>query len=74
MAPPTQSCLGCHDLPGIYGFRSYVGGFYPRGPNYLPDLQENVNADTEGELSGIRKREQYSWGLLHGLWQDQPRR
>ena len=28
----------------------------------------------QGELSAMRKREQYSWGLLQGLWEGQPRR
>ena len=67
---PLRSCLGCHDRPGIYSFRTYVGGVYPHGRNYLPDLQENHDPDTEGRLSGMRKREQCSWGLLQGLWAD----
>jgi len=74
MTQPLRSCLGCHDRPGIYAFRSYTGGDYPRGRYYLPDLQANHDADTEGQLSAMRKREQYSWGLLQGLWEDQPRR
>jgi hypothetical protein len=74
MGQPLRSCLGCHDRPGIYAFRSYTGEVYPRGRYYLPDLQENPDADTEGRLSAMRKREQYSWGLLQGLWEDQPRR
>ena len=73
MGPPLRSCLGCHDRPGIYAFRSYTGGEYPRGQYYLPDLQENHDADRKGELGAMRKREQYSWGLLQGLWEDQPR-
>jgi len=74
MGQPLRNCLGCHDRPGVYAFRSYTGGAYPRGRFYLPDLQQNQDADTEGRLSAMRKREQYSWGLLQGLWQDQPRR
>jgi hypothetical protein len=74
MGQPLQSCLGCHDRPGIYSFRSYTGGEYPRGPYYLPDLQQGHSADEQGRLSALRKREQYSWGLLQGLWEDQPRR
>ncbi|HMC65888.1 MAG: hypothetical protein E6K70_23495 [Planctomycetota bacterium] len=70
MTQPLRSCLGCHDRPGIYSFRTYVGGVYPHGRNYLPDLQENHDPDTEGRLSGMRKREQCSWGLLQGLWAD----
>jgi hypothetical protein len=74
MGQPMRGCLGCHDRPGIYSIRSYTGGDYPRGPYYLPDLQESRDAGTEGLLSAMRKREQYSWGLLRGLWQDQPSR
>jgi hypothetical protein len=69
-----QGCLGCHDRPGIYGFRSYTGGAFPRGQYYLPDLQANDDAESEGVLSAKQKREQYSWGLLQGLWEDRPRR
>jgi hypothetical protein len=74
MTPPVLSCLGCHDYPGIYSFRSYTGGDYPRGQYYLPDLQENNNPDAEGNLSAMRKREQYSWGLLQGLWENLQRK
>jgi hypothetical protein len=74
MGRPMRNCLGCHDRPGIYAFRSYTGGDYPRGPYYLPYLGTTDNADAQGELSGMRKRDQYSWGLLQGLWEEQPRR
>ena len=74
MTQPTRSCLGCHDRPGIYAFPTYTGGTYPRGHNYLPDLQENNSPDNQAQLSGMRKREQYSWGLLQGLWKDKPRK
>jgi hypothetical protein len=74
MALPMRSCLGCHDRPGIYSFRSYTGEVYPRGRYYLPYLQASHGPDEQGRLSASRKREQYSWGLLQGLWKDQPRR
>lgn len=69
---PMLGCLGCHDRPGIYSFRTFTGGDYPRGRFYLPDLHSNDSADMEGILTAMRKREQYSWGLLQGLWQDPP--
>jgi hypothetical protein len=74
MTPTVQECLGCHDRPGIFSFRSYTGGLYPRGQYYLPDLQPGDSAVSEGKLSALNKRQQYSWGLLQGLWEDQPRR
>ena len=39
---------------------------------YLPRLQASDGDDTEGTLSAVLKREQYSWGLLQGLWKDPP--
>src|SRR5262249_746822 len=30
MGQPRLSCIGCHDRPGIYSVRSYVGGEFPR--------------------------------------------
>jgi hypothetical protein len=74
MGQPLRSCLGCHDRPGIYSFTSYTGGNYPRGRFYLPTLNEGQSPDEQGHLTALRKREQYSWGLLQGLWEDQPRR
>jgi hypothetical protein len=71
---PLRSCLGCHDRPGIYSFRSYVGGEYPRGRYYLPDLRASHGDDEQARLSVLAKREQYSWGLLRGLWEDRPGR
>jgi hypothetical protein len=67
-------CVGCHDRPGIYSFRSYTGGDYQRGPYYLPDLQENRDAHAQANITALRKRKQYSWGLLQGLWEDKPGR
>jgi hypothetical protein len=71
MEQTRHSCTGCHDRPGIYSVLTYVGGNFPRGHNYLPVLQENENAKWQGELTTWRKREQYSWGLLQGLWEEQ---
>jgi hypothetical protein len=72
IGPTNLSCLGCHDSPGIFSVQSYVGGDFPRPRYYLPVLQENKNADSQGELSAMLKRQQYSWGLLQGLWKEQP--
>ena len=30
--------------------------------------------DWQGWVSAYNKRQQYSWGLLHGLWENPPRR
>jgi hypothetical protein len=72
MGQTEVSCIGCHDRPGIYSIRSYVGGDFPRGQYDLPVLQENENTDGQGELSAMLKRQQYSWGLLQGLWEERP--
>ena len=73
MGRRIESCLGCHDLPGIHAFRSYTGGAFPRGQYYLPRLQPCDDAGREGTLTAILKRQQFSWGLLQGLWEDRPR-
>jgi hypothetical protein len=68
--PIMRSCIGCHDRPGVYSFRSFTGGAYPRGRYDLPTLQANQDPHGEAELSAMRKREQYNWGLLQGLWEE----
>jgi hypothetical protein len=70
MARTMRGCLGCHDRPGIHAFRTYTGGDFPRGRFYLPSLDENRDAGSQAELTAMRKRDQYSWGLLQGLWRD----
>jgi hypothetical protein len=72
MGKTLLGCIGCHDRPGIYSVRSYVGGDFPRGQYYLPVLQENDNPNTQGERTALLKRREYSWGLLQGLWEEQP--
>jgi hypothetical protein len=73
MGQPLRSCLGCHDTPGIHSFRSYTGTDFPRRLN-LPSLDVENGPDWQGWVSAYNKREQYSWGLLHGLWENSPRR
>jgi hypothetical protein len=73
MGQTMQSCAACHDGPGIYSVRSYARDSRP-GQYYLPVLQESDNADRQGELSTWVKRQQYTWGLLQGLWEEQPSR
>jgi hypothetical protein len=70
MAQTMRGCLGCHDRPGIHAFRTYTGGDFPRGRFHLPSLAENRDAGSQAELTAMRKRDQYSWGLLQGLWKD----
>jgi hypothetical protein len=74
MLPLEQRCIGCHDKPGVYSFQSYVGRHFPRGQYYLPLLYENKSPDAQGECTAMLKREQYSWGLLQGLWEHMPRK
>jgi hypothetical protein len=73
MSQTNLTCIGCHDQAGIYSVQSYVRSVSrARGQYYLPVLQENENADWQGELTGWLKRREYSWGLLQGLWEAQP--
>ncbi len=73
MGQTMRSCLGCHDRPGILSVTSYVGGNYPRAQYYLPHLSPGRGQD-QARLTAHKKREQYSWGLLRGLWEQQPGR
>lgn len=73
MGQNMRSCLGCHDQPGIFSVTSYVGGNYPRTRYYLPHLSPGRGQE-QARLAAQKKREQYSWGLLRGLWEQQPRR
>jgi hypothetical protein len=73
MGHPLRGCIGCHDRPGIHSFLSYTGTDFPRGLN-LPYLDVENGPDWQGWVSAYRKRGHYSWGLLQGLWQDQPQR
>lgn len=68
-----QNCRSCHERPGIFAIPSYIGGSYPRPQFHLPHLGAGYG-DEQARLSVQKKREQYSWGLLRGLWEDQPRR
>jgi hypothetical protein len=69
MGQTMRMCKACHDRPGIFSIQSYVGGNFPRGQYYLPDVQPNNRPDSQGELSAMLKRQQFSWGLLQGLWE-----
>jgi hypothetical protein len=70
---PLGSCIGCHDAPGIHSFRSYTGTDFPRRLN-LPFLDVDNGPDWQGWVSAYNKRQQYSWGLLHGLWESSPQK
>ena len=73
MGQTMQSCLGCHDRSGIYSIQSFTGDNYPRPRYYLPQLSSGSGHE-QAWLSGLKKHEQYSWGLLRGMWEEHPRR
>jgi hypothetical protein len=52
-------------------FYFVTGGNYPRPRFHLPHLSEGSGHE-QAWLSTLKKREQYSWGLLRGLWEQQP--
>lgn len=76
MPRSLETCIGCHRGPGVHSFLTYAGGFFPR--EHLPELDEDRSSErrgsSQGRLSAQRKREQYSWGELQGLWATQPPR
>lgn len=68
MGQVMQSCIGCHDRPGVFSIQSYTGGNFPRPRYRLPNLSEGSGHEQAWQ-STLKKREQYSWGLLRGLWE-----
>jgi hypothetical protein len=65
-----ESCRTCHAAPGIYSVNVYAGifaGLFRPNPMEPPQLF-NSDANREIDASINWKREQYSWGLLQGLW------
>lgn len=67
-----QSCRTCHSAPGVYSFfaRSRFVGLPGRPPANLGEFRR----DWEERVTIYHKRQQYSWGLLQGLWQHSPER
>jgi hypothetical protein len=61
-----ESCRTCHSAPGIYSVNVYAGIFHHRSID--PPQLFNFDANREMDASINWKREQYSWGLLQGLW------
>ena len=65
--PLLQTCFSCHSDPGIFSVLSFTGFF--TGPDQVHPV--NLTPLTPG-LAGrdaiFWKKDQYSWGLLQGLW------
>jgi len=61
-----ESCRACHAGPGIYSVNVYAGLFHQRSID--PPQLYNLDADSGMTAAMGWKREQYSWGLLQGLW------
>ena len=61
-----ESCRTCHSAPGIYSVNAYVGLFHTH--SIEPSQLFNSDANREMDATINWKREQYSWGLLQGLW------
>ncbi len=64
-----ESCRTCHAASGIYSVNVYAGLFHPRTID--PPKLFNLDANREMGASINWKLEQYSWGLLQGLWHQQ---
>ena len=64
-----ESCRTCHSAPGIYSINVYAGLFAGLFHHSI-DPHQLFNLDTKRETDAAIdwKREQYSWGLLQGLW------
>lgn len=64
---PALNCMGCHDGPGIHSVLSHSQLFtYPQP---LPPPQyQNCGPEAIGKFTSAWKRDQFTWGLLKGLW------
>jgi hypothetical protein len=58
-----KTCIGCHSGSGIYSVATYNERFPVMPPEFV-----EVSPKREAETTINRKRSQYSWGLLQGLW------
>jgi hypothetical protein len=62
-----QTCFSCHSDPGIFSVLSYTGSFSGSNQRYPTDLTP-IDSSLIGREALNLKRNQYSWGLLQGLW------
>jgi hypothetical protein len=70
-SPVLASCRHCHQGLGIQAVNSFTRFLDPRAAK--PDLTASTHAAETAATAGW-KREQFSWGLLHWLWEGQPGR
>jgi len=61
-----ESCRTCHAATGIYSVNVYAGLFHPRTIDTPVLWESDINLPTHAAMNW--KLEQYSWGLLQGLW------
>jgi hypothetical protein len=64
--PVLHDCTTCHTAAGIYSVNSYTRFF---GPRYL-ETPKLYSSDPDGVIKAAIawKKDQYSWGVLQGLW------
>jgi hypothetical protein len=67
-APILRTCGGCHNAPGIHSMQSLRRDFV-RLPAF-PQLEPEERGQQE-DAAMFKKWEDYSWGLLQGLWDRQ---
>ena len=64
-----QSCRTCHGGRGIYSVNVYAGIFAGLFRHSIePPQLFSLDTKRETDAAIDWKREQYSWGLLQGLW------
>ncbi len=63
LRPVLSSCSSCHFRPGIHSLLSRTVGH-----NIIPSWDPTY----EASVTRGWKQRQYSWGLMQGLWQQQP--
>lgn len=68
-----ETCVQCHNAPGIFSVPSYTGFISTDPARYPADLAPALPA-REFTAMNYWKQNQFDWGLLQGLWRnaDQP--
>lgn len=64
--PTLRTCGGCHRLPGVFSFNTYMQFF--REETVRPPSLHVTDFNSAQEAARIGKLSEFSWGLLRATW------